>query len=699
MNKKYLAVFAAIITTLIFSVITYADDAHVELDSITVTAEKREGEAREVPASLTVLSDVQLEDAGVVDTEGLINEVPNMHMIDAGNHSSAGFFSLRGITPVMEGEQSVGFFVDDVYHSTFDAGLFDVERIEVLKGPQGTLYGRNTLAGVVNVLTKSPTQDWQGEASLSAGELNSLALQAVVSGPLLENKLLMRLAVRKATSDGGFKNQLTGNDKSDERDDMSVRGKLKWLLNERSQVELSHELQHGRNGNASFKIIGTGADDPHQVNMDYEGFADLDASATKLRLNYSGDGYEFTSITAHTDEQIVDSIDLDFSTLDFMRLDTDVAVDRVSQEVRLLSNNDTGIEWLAGVYLFQEKSATEFFVDMRQGVPEYGLPPFKDITESQTDSDGYALFGQLGYQITDRLKLSAGLRYDYESKDFEIKQFTDPVLGDTVSLEDDADFDSWLPKLALAYEVSPFLNTYATIARGYKSGGFNRLASIDNPNIDIFFEPEFTWNYEVGFKSSWLNNRLDITGALFHIDWSDQQIEQQFYPQSVTTNAGESTSQGLELELTAKASSNLQLSAGLGYTHAKFDSYRDDLVDTVSGEVIGVADYSGNRTPYVPQVTYNLAADLQIDANWFARLGLRGNGDYYHDVQNTIKEEAYQIVNARLGYEKEQFQLYLWAKNLLDEEYGVRAFDFPGLGTISRAGAPRTLGVTLKSNW
>ncbi|HBR97417.1 MAG TPA: hypothetical protein DD979_08560 [Gammaproteobacteria bacterium] len=352
-----------------------------------------------------------------------------------------------------------------------------------------------------------------------------------------------------------------------------------------------------------------------------------------------------------------------------------------------------------GVYIFQETNATDFFVDLRQGFPDFEIPPYKDFTESETESDGYAFFGQLGYPVNEQLKLTAGLRYDTESKNFDIRQFTDPALGPAVALDDEADFDAWLPKLALTYRVNPDVSTYATIARGYKSGGFNRLASINNPNIEIFFEPEFTWNYEAGFKSSWLNNRLDVTGALFFIRWTDQQIEQQLYPQSVTTSAGESTSQGVELEMTAMLNTNLRFQAGFGYTHAEFDNYTDDLFDPSTGEVIGVADYGGNRTPFIPRYTYNLGLRYTLGDYWFARAGVRGTGDYFHDVQNTLKEEDYQIVNARVGYETERLQVSLWAKNLFDEEYGVRAFAFPGLGDIGRAGPARTVGVTLKTAW
>ncbi|HBR97418.1 MAG TPA: hypothetical protein DD979_08565 [Gammaproteobacteria bacterium] len=350
MNKTPLCIAIA----MLLPMSAKAEQRHVELDAITVTAEKREGQARDVPAAITVVSDAQLDDAGITDTEGFVNEVPNMHMIDAGNHSTAGFFALRGITPVMEGEQSVGFFVDGVYHSTFDATLFDVERIEVLKGPQGSLYGRNTLAGVVNVINKPTTEDWQGEASLDYGEFNTLSLGGAVSGPLVKDRLLMRLAARQDVSDGGFDNAFDGSDTPDERDDLTVRGRLNWLATEHWRAEWVSEFKRGRANNGSFALIDNDNGDPHTVNLDYVGFSDLDASANSVHIHYTGDDYTLTAITAYTDEQIVDSIDLDFTAADMMRLDTDVDIQRVSQEVRFASPERSDWEWLGVCISFKK---------------------------------------------------------------------------------------------------------------------------------------------------------------------------------------------------------------------------------------------------------------------------------------------------------------------------------------------------------
>lgn len=677
----------------------FAEHGRTELDDITVTAEKREGQARDIPASINILPDVLLEDAGVVDTESLIRQVPNMHMIDAGNHSTAGFFSIRGITPVMEGEPTVGFFIDDVYHSIFDVQLFDVERVEVLKGPQGTLYGRNSLAGVVNIVTKGPTETWRGDARLGYAKFGSFTVSGAISGPLVKDKLLMRIAAQKYTSDAAFENEFNSNNAADKRDEFNIRAKLKWLPARDLQVELVADNQLGRNGNASFAPIDQLRSNPHKVNLDHEGFADFNSDAGKLKVVYDASGFKLTSITGYTNEQDKASIDLDFGPLDLMRLDTNIEISRISQELRMASQVGSAFEWLTGLYFFDEDNTSSFFVDLRQGVADFGLPPFRDITDSDTESRGYAVFGQADYLINDRFKLTFGLRYDKESKDFNISQSTDPLLQPTISLKDDEDFDAWLPKLALTYFLRPRAMVYATVARGYKSGGFNRLARIDNTNIKIAFNPEFTWNYEMGIKSIWLDERLDLTAAIFHIDWTDQQIEQQLYPHSVTTNAAESTSQGFELELAVIPTFGLRFTAGVGYTDAKFDQYTDKIFDPTTGAVISQVDYIGKRIPTVPRLTYNLGAEYAFASDWFARIGLRGTGNYFHDVQNTLKENDYRVVNSRIGYETERLQISLWAKNLLDEEYAVRSFEFPGIGAVGRAGDPRTLGLTLKTSF
>jgi iron complex outermembrane receptor protein len=309
------------------------------------------------------------------------------------------------------------------------------------------------------------------------------------------------------------------------------------------------------------------------------------------------------------------------------------------------------------------------------------------------------MFGQGSYRLWDKLRVTLGLRFDHEDKDFTYDQYYLPdfsAYGITpVHEEADVSWDEFLPKLSVDYTFWPGLVTYASVSRGYKSGGFNTIA----PEGHLSYDPEYTTNYEAGLKSVWAEGRLLVNLALFHIDWTDQQIEQQAYPQAITKNAGESTSQGFEIEMVAKPLYGLELSGGFGYVRATFDDYTDDVLDTTTGEKIGTVDYSGNDIPNVPEYTFNLAMQYRSPQGLFARVTLYGVGPIYWDSANTHKQDAYEIVDARLGWEWEHLQVYLWGKNIFDKTYATRAFEMDDGVWYGRAGDPATFGITLQGRF
>lgn len=676
----------------------------VKLTTMKVTAEKREENVQEVPASITTLSETEIEDARIWSTYDLIGMVPNLFMIDPGNHSMAGFMSIRGITGWMAGEPTVGFYVDDVYYSTFDTELLDVQRIEVLRGPQGTLYGRNTEAGVINVISNTPSGDkWEGLLSADIGNYNTQTYRAHVSGPVVKDKFYLRLAAKQTYSDGYFNNTYLQDDSANDLDDFSGRATAVWTPTDRWDLKLSSQMYRFRDGNAAITTLDEVQSNPHDIMPDYNGEVNYDAAGHSFRLAYKGDLFTLTSITAYRTEDNTEKNDVDFTPVDLMRLDNNTTDDVFSQEVRIASPDDgRPFEWLAGFYYFTQEQELKTDFNMRQPTPLPppfpAIPPYSWIRKSDTDINGYALFGQGSYRFFDKLRVTLGLRYDHEDKDFNAKLYYDPDLSmygmTPVSVKDDASWNEWLPKFSMDYTFRPGLMTYGSVSRGYKSGGFNTLA----PASEMSYDPEYTTNYEVGLKSSWFDNRFILNLALFHIDWTDQQIEQQSYPEAITRNAGKSTSQGFEVEMAAVPLQGLHLSFGLGYVDATFDEYTDDIIDPSTGAKIGTVDYAGNKIPNVPEYTYNLAAQYRGAKGFFARASLNGVGSFYWNSANTEKQSAYETVNAKVGWEWEHIQVYLWGKNLFDENYATRAFDFYGTW-YGRAGDPLTYGVTLQGRF
>jgi iron complex outermembrane receptor protein len=317
--------------------------------------------------------------------------------------------------------------------------------------------------------------------------------------------------------------------------------------------------------------------------------------------------------------------------------------------------------------------------------------PVDQHTDSDITTYGLALFGQATYTLFEKVDLTAGLRYDCEESDIDhVMSMTSNGMDlGTASMGESSSSDAWLPKFQAAYRWDPGVMTYVGVSRGHRSGGFNP-AYVDSS--DISYDPEYSWNYEIGVKSSWFANRLTLNTALFYIDFEDQQVVQ-LLPSAGTVirNAGKSRSMGFEVESKALIYDGLIFEAGFGYTDAVYEDYEDSLA--------GV-DYSDNDTPFAPEYTYNLALQYRrpVVGQWdlFLRSEINGIGPFFWDDANTLEQEAYHLVNLFLGVEHKTIDLVLWARNLFDEQYEAVAFEFPGSDPVGQSGDPLTVGATIR---
>ena len=339
----------------------------------------------------------------------------------------------------------------------YSAELLDLERVEVLRGPQGTLYGRNTEAGAINLITKKPGNKREGKASVFYSNYDSQNYLASVGGPLVQDKLFFRISGNYFFSDGYVDNKYTGSDKSDDMDDQNGRAVLRWKPADAWDINFSTEFLRYRDGYDSFGSL----DDAHNVYTDFEGSEDQDAISNALRIEYHGKLFSFTSISVlrHWEHDLEN--DMDFTPMDFMRWYLEHDFDTLSQEIRLASPKDSGpLKWLLGTYYFNEEKDIVNTYDMRQGFPAWGLPPYKQIQESDLDAEGYAFFGQATYSLFDRLDITAGVRYEHEKKALDFSEYYDQDLSmfgmiPQTREPDDEKFDEWLPKFALAYHWTP----------------------------------------------------------------------------------------------------------------------------------------------------------------------------------------------------------------------------------------------------
>lgn len=664
--------------------------AATELPTVVVTAQKREENVQKIPMSLTVVTDDELNDSGVRDTSELMRYIPNAFVRDAGNYHQT---SIRGVGGFITSLHSpVGLYVDDVnLPNVFmqNPELFDVERVEVLKGPQGALYGRNSESGVINIVTRQPDNELRGRISTEYnaydtdhGLSSGAKLGAAASGPLKEDTLYLGLAGKWDYTGGYVTNAYNDDDKATSFNDFTGRGTLRWTPDSRWDVSIIMDGSANDDGMGYGRYLdGPGQTSPGTIDSDEDGTRQRRANGQTLRVKYADDAVAFTSVTGRRFFDDEYGIDMDMTPASVMVGEYDSTNQLLSQEFRLASAPDTGpLEWLTGVYAYKED------LDVKS---VYNYPTFFGAQSRDTDIDiqGGALFGQATYTLFDRLHLTGGLRYDYI--DMHADQTYDSTLFGLTHAEYGAGSNGAeiLPKASVSYDLSDTVMPYATVSRGYLAGGFDYTSPTSAATLQ--YDPEYTLNYEVGAKTTWLDNRLAVNVALFYIAMDDKQVAEAVPATGSVyiSNAAEAHSQGVEVEVRARPAQGWELFGSFGYT--------DTEVDTWSGvNVAGPYDYSGNDLTYAPEYTYTVGAQYMHDSGFFGRMELLGTGPMYHDAANTLREDGYELVNTRIGYADETYEVTLWCKNIFDTEYNTVQYAISGV-PAGFDGASRQFGITL----
>lgn len=694
--KKTMSILLSLVASSYIYASEIKNSESIALTDVIITAQKEEDKLANVPISVSVLSGQDIEEQNIIDTQDIANSVSGLSMIRTGSHGIAGFLSLRGITPTMEGEQAIGFFVDDVYFPMFDSEILDIQRVEVLKGPQGSLYGKNTEAGVINIITNKPQNEDSAFLSVDIGNYNTQKYKVILNKSITED-LYIRGAFRKYLSDGYFTNKYNGNDALDKVDGFDGRIALRYLPSDNLDIILSYDRNDYDNGYTGFTTLQETKNNPGDVNTDFEGESLYTNDKLALKAIYEEDDFTFTSITGISKTENHDKNDLDFSSYDVMRLNIDKEVEFLSQEFRINSKIGDNFDYLLGAYASSQKDDQSVGFDMRQANPTYGIPAFKQTTKSTINTDTYALFAQGNYVFSDFFDITAGLRYNLEKKDIDYKQYYNVDLsafGKTPSSANKSnDFKQVLPKLSFNFNLDNHL-IYTSFTKGYKSGGFNPLA----PSAKyLSYEEEESFNYELGIKSHFLDDRLFTSLSIYHIEIDNQQVEVQLYPDSITSNAGQSKVDGVELELKYQANDNLLLSFGSSYNDSKFDEYTDNVYDG-NGNTTGTVSYKGKSPTNTPKYTYNVSAKYNFSEDTYLLGKLNAYGKMYYDLDNTVKEDAYNIVDLTFNTKVSGFGVKLYGKNIFDKNYATRAFEY-GTSWYARVGSPRTFGISLSKKF
>jgi iron complex outermembrane receptor protein len=663
----------------------------LQLDQIMVTADKREQNIQDVPTSITNISEEQLKDAKADDLVDVMAMTPNISVTKVGaKGNSISFTSIRGITSSMGLGSVLGVYVDDVYYPYFDMSILDAERVELLRGPQGTLYGRNAEAGIINIITKGVSDFWTGKISTSYGSFNYKDATLSGSGPIIDNVLGIRASFRYEGGDNYFYNQFDNDDNVNRFNNFDGRIKISGTPSENFNYDYTFDIQnYDYDGYADFAPLNI-KNPRKNINVDYPGYSRAKTYVNSFRARYDADNLSFLSVTSFLKNNSDTVNDVDFLPMDLINLKIKFDTANLSQEFRLFSNDDSSqFKWLVGFHGFIEKYKANSGTTMNLNNMMFpGMGIHTIYNTSQINTKGIAIFGQASYIFLDDFELTMGLRYNHLSRKIDYSQEFGPILagfgfGNDIQGTDQKTFRAWLPKVALSYKPTENIKTYVSLSRGFREGSFNFSDFIGSP-----YKSEFTWNYEFGAKTQWLDNNLTINMALFLIDWTDRQVEI-LGPGGTAfriENAGSATSKGFELEAMYRVTPDLNFRASFGYTHAKYDEYRPSPI----------TNYSGKWAVDSPRYTARLEGTYRFLEHMLVTAAYTRHGKTYYDPDNTIYQSGFNLIDLKVGYESENFEVYLWGKNLLNEDYVTRVVRAAGSGDLyGRPGEPFSIGINV----
>lgn len=687
---------------LMYSPASRADDV---LEEIVVTATLRRQALVEVPLSITVLDEKTLRDAGRQHFEDVLTSVPNLHW--AGGTSRPRYFQLRGIGEREQWEgapnPSVGFLIDDMDFSGIGmpATLFDMDRIEVLRGPQGMRYGANALAGLIVMRSADPQQEFGFSTEASIGDYNSQSLGAVATGPVESLNSAWRLAVQRYRSDGFRSDPSLGRDDTNDRDELTARAKWHWQPGENTTVDLTWLHTDLDNGYDAWSI-----DNSRRSLADRPGKDSQQADGGSLRVETRAGSIGTATVIATASQADAEySYDEDWGnaqswapyTYDYFYRALSTRKQR-SLEARLASDdaqNAGDIAWLIGAYTLDidyrnNEARNGEFID-----PDYpeGSGASNDVLASRYDARNIAVFGQLDGKLTDRWGWSFGLRAEQREADYTDRG----VQSEEQRATDVGESDRMLGgQASLHFDARPGLRLFTTLSRGYKAGGFNlgRAAEIRER-----FAPEYLWSIEVGAKGEWFERRLYADITAFYMKRDDMQVSTGVQLPGVagsylfiTDNASSGRNAGLEASVRWRILDQLELGGTLGLLNTRYSGYRSTGVDV-----------SDRDQPHAPEYQLSLNATWRNVAGWMARVDFAAIDDYYFDVPPANQRAAaYSLTHLKVGYEADHWSVYVWGRNVFDEDYVVRGFFFENeppdwqAKRYTQLGEPRQVGVSAR---
>jgi outer membrane receptor protein involved in Fe transport len=675
-----------------------------DIEEIIVKGDWRETNVLEEDSSIVILNNQIIESQPIKHFENLSYLVPSLNF--AASDSRARHFQIRGIGERSGYERTpnsaVGFLIDDIDYSGQGgiATTFDVDQIEVHRGPQGSRIGSNALAGLIYIKTKEPTEVFEGASEITLGTYGTRNVGIAFGGPTqLNQDITYRVALRSDYSDGFRKNLFLGKSNTSKKDEDTYRLKLNWKLRDKTTLK--------------FLITQIDLDDPADIwtidgslntLSDRPGMDSQKTNAYSMKIFHGFDGYEFQSITSITDTDVVLSYDADWGnakshapfTYDYF---SETLRDRetFSQELRLVSdeldfNSNRNTEWVLGISYFDVKEVNFKNDDGVYGDPSDPFGPYgsKSSSSSNFSSDHLSIFGNIDYFLDEFTKLSIGARWeDYQSNYYD-------SFGESFNPNDQMSGG----KISLNKNLSDVANLFISVARGFNQGGFNLNLGLapDSKNTNLYYDPEFLTNYEVGFNAQLFDAKTNIAAVIFYSDREDQQvlISTQVDPTDpntfsfLTQNAAEGTNKGLELNIDMQLTESLNFFARLGLLRTEINNWKSR------------PDLEGRAQAHAPKKSYALGMNWSITNRASLSVDAVGKSSFYYSDSHNNQSKSYSLTNINFDYLIGGWTYSIWARNIFDEYYSVRGFYFGNEAPdfkdtlYERHGDPRHIGLSVR---
>lgn len=745
-----------------FAAAQESESEQVELEEIIVTARKREESIQQTPISITALTAADMEARSLTDLSEIDAFAPNVD-ISAGPVSGGSFNSqitIRGIGQIdflITTDPGVGTYVDGVYFARSMGGimdLLDLERVEILRGPQGTLFGKNTIGGAVSLVSAKPTGDVGGRAEVTFGRFDRLDARGSFEFPVVSEKLFAKIAFSSKNADGyGRRIDATTGDvlsRPGDQDSASARGLLRWVPRDNVTVDLTVDYTRERQNAAVVSLVqqnpnslialynavgaisglygpygATVPADPFVTNGTGPDVNNLDLWGISLTVDWDLGNLAVKSITAYRELDADFGVDADHTAIRYQEVLNRDSQDQFSQEIQFKGITFDGrFNWIFGLYYFGENAVDRNDVRLASGLfaglealPGAIIPlggplflggagnPLNALFDlefdifNKIDNRSYAVFTHGTFSLTEKLSVSAGVRYTYEKKEY----FLDhrrinsgvPIIPPTTVSDN---WDAFSPKGSIEFQASDDVLLYASVSRGFKSGGFNGRPTTQAEVQS--FDPEFVTAYELGAKTEWFDRRLRLNVTGFYYDYKDLQLTIQTQTPDgnliiVTENAGKARVKGLEIEMQARPAAGLDIRGGLGYLDAEYTDVGSSVFVTTSSKFVKAPKWTANAS-----IQY--AIPLQNDGTLIVRGDWTYKSKVYNDPENveSIAQDGYSLFHAKLSYESsdQDWILSVFGRNLSDKRYitnGNTALN--SLGNVSAFwGRPREWGISIK---